>query len=162
MKIRRFIITTLVLIAFSSGGWSDSTGTRTSTANMLIKAFKVDSSNAEPELVITDALVSNLDQIPDGHEINLTDYVSKFLGSTSSNRTDFNSGVVFSYRVAGAKEGSYTLSFEFNSSLINLMHLKIPSRSRSGSFLGSCSYSKWILFLHLPFRILQSHGYVYL
>ena len=115
MKIRRFIITILVLIAFSSGGWSDSTGTRTSTANMLIKAFKVDSSNAEPELVITDALVSNLDQIPDGHEINLTDYVSKFLGSTSSDRTDFNSGVVFSYRVAGAKEGSYTLSFEFKS-----------------------------------------------
>lgn len=115
MTIRRFIITILVLVVFSSGGWSDSAGTRTSTANMLIKAFKVDSSNAEPELVITDALVSNLDQIPDDHEIDITDYMRKFLGSTGSDRTDFNSGVVFSYRVAGAKEGSYTLSFEFNS-----------------------------------------------
>ena len=80
-----------------------------------IKAYKIDVSESEPSVrvVITDALSNHLDIHGQDGEIDLTEELGSLLG-TSPSIEDFDSSVIFSYRVEGNKPGSYTLDFSLS------------------------------------------------
>ncbi len=93
------------------------------SADLGIKAYKLggaDESGKYFELAITDALTGSLNivkDVADGEgasttgQINITDYIDDFLGTIPSAQASGSYGsFLFSYRLAGNYEGSYTIS----------------------------------------------------
>ncbi len=87
-----------------------------------IAAYKLgkDLLDGQPvKLEITDAISNTLENLNENSKINITPSIDNYLGVVShSDTTFFSTHAVFSYRVYGCSQGSYTLSFAFGGNKI--------------------------------------------
>lgn len=133
MKTRFLALFFIIQFALTALFAADST-TEAETETLIIKAFKVNSSNTSPEFVITDSLPSSLDVIKNGDEIDVTDYLEYYLGDVKE-ISNFSEQIIFSYRVAGAQLGAYEISFDI-SNFTNNSNRQI----NAGFQLGNINY----------------------
>ena len=134
MKTRFLALFFIIQFALTALFAADST-TEAETETLIIKAFKVNSSNTSPEFVITDSLPSSLDVIKNGDEIDVTDYLEYYLGDDIKKISNFSEQIIFSYRVAGAQLGAYEISFDI-SNFTNNSNRQI----NAGFQLGNINY----------------------
>ena len=105
-----------VLLTILSAALSVFTLAAASTASFDIKAYKLrDSSNLKVE--ITDAIPGSLDTFTsseNGKEIDLSSVRQNLLGQTDIEIADFAEHVIFSWRVWGNTDGTYTVKINFS------------------------------------------------
>lgn len=113
MRKRLLRILAILILAV----WSGSIGASfNDPVRFTIKAYKIDSFSDEPpdvRVIITDALSNHLEIHEQGGEIDLSEELGSLLGTTPS-IDDFESNVIFSYRVEGNRAGNYTLGFSLS------------------------------------------------
>lgn len=85
-----------------------------SHTDFTIHAYKIDRTK-KIEFVITDALASfdNLNRVKENDKLLLDDYIPNYLGDPSEAPSSFAEMIIFSYRVAGAAGGQYTVNLKF-------------------------------------------------
>lgn len=112
--MRKLLILMLIIIIpysllFAEGETSEGTTENTgSSATLNLRGYKIGLEKT-PTITLTDALSGSL-EIVAGNDVNITDYVDKFLGSTPTSQFDPDR-VLFSYRVVGntVPDGYYQL-----------------------------------------------------
>ncbi len=85
------------------------------TETFEIKAYRIDPA-AYLTVTITDSLSDSLKVIQSGGELDLTNHLEQYMGSTGGADTPisaFDEHIVFSYRVAGNTAGTYRITMTF-------------------------------------------------
>lgn len=109
--MRKIIIILLTFLVLSSSGYATS---NSKTEELVIKGYK-----ANPEdylkIIVTDALNSSLNVIPDNGRLDITNHLNSLFATDGGVIDNKYSQVVFSYRVIGNTKDTYTITFDVES-----------------------------------------------